>query len=453
MIKEEFILEVASRVPAYSDFLKSNALHVEHGFESLKLTNKKNYLLQYPIEQLCWDGNIKEAHIFGASSGFSKSGTIFWPKRPQDEANYLEAVEASLVKNYTIDKKSTLVIICLAFGSWIGGMQIASNMRQLASLAKYDFSVATPGLNLREAVEIYKRFSSIYEQTLFITNPSNINLIIAIMKDQNILRADGSTYFPVVGEYFSEQERKKVAITFGHSKESPFCVWTGYGSADTGDLGIESESTIKLRKFFDKNPHLTQEFFDSDEAPMIFVTPPNAYLEIIDENIVVTKDQLIPLVRYNTLDRGGLLQKKRLEKIVTKDLYEALPENMLYVFGRASDSIIFYGTNLMISDIKSFLLTLDESFKYGGLFEIKELHDNEITTFEFTIFITCDEDEQLTQKYYGELLKFLKSSSLEFDAKYDILSSSVKKELIVVKTDNIQNISAKIKHHYIVKGD
>ena len=451
MIKEEFILDVASRVPAYSDFLKSNALCVEQGFESLKITNKKNYLLQYPIEQLCWDGNIKAAHIFGASSGFSKSGTIFWPKRPQDEANYLEAVEASLVKNYAIDKKSTLVIICLAFGSWIGGMQIASNMRQLASLAKYDFSVATPGLNLKEAVEIYKRFSSVYDQALFITNPSNINLISAIMKDQDILKADGSVYFPVVGEYFSEQERKKVATTFGHDESSPFCVWTGYGSADTGDLGIESEATIKLRKFFDKNPHLTQEFFNSDEAPMIFVTSSNAYIEIIDGDIVVTKDQLIPLVRYNTLDNGGLLQKERLETIVAKDLYDALPQSMLYVFGRASDAIIFYGTNLMVSDIKKFLLTLDESFKYGGLFEVKELHDNEITTFEFKIFTTCDEDKQLSQKYYSSLLKFLKSSSLEFDAKYDTLSSSVKQNLIIVKTDNIQNISTKVKHHYIVK--
>ena len=54
-------------------------------FEDLPVISKQDYLLSYPMEQLCRPGDMDRIHLIGASSGFSKSGAVFWPKRPCDE--------------------------------------------------------------------------------------------------------------------------------------------------------------------------------------------------------------------------------------------------------------------------------------------------------------------------------------------------------------------------------
>lgn len=451
MEKEKFLKDVITRVPAYSDFLTKQNIDKNSVFKELPLSSKKEYLLKYKLHELCWDATFEGSHIIGASSGFSKTGVVFWPKRPIDESGYLRAIELNFIDHYAIDTKKTLIIISLAFGSWIGGMQIASTLRQLASQATYQLTIATPGLNIAEAVDIYEQFAKGYEQVLIITNPSNVNLFEALFKHKEIVIPPASIYFPVVGEYFSEVQRESVAKTFGHPKDELFCLWTGYGSADTGDLGVETSSTIELRKFFHKNPKLSKEFFKIDETPMLLSLSPHVFIEIIDEKIVVSKDQLIPLVRYNTQDSGGLFTKKELVDIVDDNLLQKLPEEILFVYGRASDAIIFYGTNLLISDIKGYFLSLDSSFNYAGLFEVREKKLQNVVVFEFTIFTHVDEDTGLAKKYQKSLLSFLKQNSHEFSHKYDPLSSSIGKDLIIVKLENIINKSSQIKHHYIIK--
>src|SRR5512138_3031171 len=96
----EVALRVFDSVPGYREFLDSCGASVKCRFEELPLQTKQNYLLQYPIEELCWNGSISNSHIIGSSSGFSKSGSVFWPKRPENENRYLDCVESLLVQNY-----------------------------------------------------------------------------------------------------------------------------------------------------------------------------------------------------------------------------------------------------------------------------------------------------------------------------------------------------------------
>jgi len=228
-------------------------------------------------------------------------------------------------------------------------------------------------------------------------------------------------------------------------------VWTGYGSADTGDLGVETKSTIKLRKFIEKNESLKKELFDSQETPMILQLADHGYVEIVDRQIVVTKDQLIPLVRYNTGDCGGLLCKSQLSgKNISKELVDSLPEKMIYVYGRATDNIIFYGTNLNVVNINAHFNALPSEFNYGGLFQVRAENTGGIIYFQFTIY-TCDnQSEQLKNHYYKELVDFLKSQSNEFAAKYTNLTESVGEPLISIKLQDITHLNGKVKHKFII---
>ncbi len=453
MEKMTLLLEAATRVPAYRDFLARHGATTQTRWEDLPLTNKKNYLLAYPTESLCWDGSLIGCHLIGTSSGFSKSGSVFWPKRPEDEGRYIEAVEQALIRQYAIDRKRTLVFVCLAFGTWIGGMQIASAMRTLASFKRHPLTVATPGLNLAESVELYRRFGYGFDQVIWMTNPSNVNILLALMERSDEPIRPGSIYFPVVGEYFPEGFRRNVARRLGHPIDEPFCVWTGYGSADAGDLGMETEATIRLRKFFHDRPNLSTMVFGTSNTPMLLQPSSNALIEIVEGNIVVSKNQMVPLLRYDTGDAGELLSREDIGSIagISPSLLDELPERVLCVRGRTTDAVVFYGTNLPVSDINEALLSLPPDFGYGGLFQIREEKDRDFLVFAFHIFVTRMPDAALQERYSKELLRFLKQQSLEFAAKYDLLSQSAGESLIRVELEKLDSGQAACKHRFIME--
>ena len=449
MDKFLFFEEIKKTVPAYGKFLKEHGVLKKEirNWDEIPVISKENYLLKYRVEETVREGEMDKCFLIGASSGFSKKGSVFWLKGAVDEDAYLNALEEFFKQFYSIDRKKTLIIVSLAFGTWIGGIQIACTMRQLAVKTGYPLTSTFPGLDLEEGALIVKRFQKSFDQILWITNGSNIPIIYSLLKDDADL-LNGKVFFPVVGEYFTENYRENIAQKFGHKRDEESVLWTGYGSADTGDLGIESKASIALRKFFLRNPDLCKAVFNSEDVPMILEKSSDAFIEILDQNIIVTKDQLIPLVRYNTKDSGGLLAKSVLTGKIPEPLYSRLPDKLLYVFGRVSDSIIFYGTNLKIPEINNFLNALGKEYKYSGLFEIEEKEVDGITIFKFTVY-TDDKDEGKEKAYRDALIRFLKSYSREFNAKYDNLVKSSKQELIQVAIAAVGEKSSVTKHRFI----
>lgn len=441
--------DVKTKVPAYREFLKEHGILGKElpNWNNIPITTKANYLLTFDVRESVRKGEIDRCFFIGASSGFSKSGTVLWLKGAVDEEAYINAVEENLKHLYSIDRKKTLILVSLAFGTWIGGIQLACLMRSLASRTKYFLTAALPGLDLEEGSEIVKKFKALYDQVLWVTNVSNVPIIYSLLRDDPDL-LEGNVYFPVIGEYFTERFRESIAEKFGHRRDEEVALWTGYGSADTGDLGIESRETIALRKLLLRNPGLAQELFESKDVPMIFTKSSDAVVEIIDGDIVVTKDQLIPLIRYNTGDAGGLLHKDVLQGRIPDPLYHSLPDEMLYVSGRVSDSVIFYGTNLKISEINNFLSSLEEGYGYSGLFEVDEEEVHGISVFKFTVY-TDDGDRAKERDYQQKILHFLKSYSKEFNAKYEFLVKSSKQELIQIEIKPIREKSSVKKHRYI----
>jgi phenylacetate-CoA ligase len=448
------LTEAIARVPAYSAFLEARGAGPDTPWESLPLITKKDYLLTNEVADLCWDGALDGCHVIGASSGFSRSGSVFWPKRPQDEGAYAESIAAMLVERFGIDRRRTLAFVCLAFGTWFGGMQIATALRTAAASGRHKLTVALPGLNLGEAVEIYRRFGAAYEQVVWITNPSNVSLIAALLERAGVAPPPGSISFPVIGEYFSEAYREHVAERFGHPKDAPFCIFTGYGSADAGGLGDETEATIALRKHIFHRPELSQALFGTRDTPMLLEPMPGVLLECIDGRIVVSKDLAIPLVRYDTGDAGGLLSRAQIDGIdgLPADLLAGLPETVLYVFGRASDAIIFYGTNLMIQDINRHFLALPQSFGYGGLFQVRPCQRDGVTTFAFTVYARGAADDAKRAAYADSLIAFLEGHSLEFAAKYGPLCASLGEPLITVALADPATAPVGAKHRFIMEA-
>jgi len=447
MDKFDLFENVRKTVKGYDRFLSEHSIKEVNRWEDIPITTKQNYLLTYPINELIRENTFDKCFLIGSSSGFSKSGSVLWLKESEDEEDYIAKVKALFIDNYSIDKKSTLVIVSLALGTWIGGMQLACTLRSLAG--KTDgMVVATPGIDLKESAHIAKEFGGMFDQIVWVTNPSSINILYALLRDDKEM-LNGSVYFAVVGEYFTESFREKIALKFGHNQDNVYVVKTGYGSADTGDLGIESRETILLRKFLNNHPEISKKLLGEKSPPMLFERNTHAFMETIDGNLIVTKDQFVPLIRYNTKDTGGIIKKEIFRNTgIDKELYDSLPDEILYIFGRTSDAVVFYGTNLNIYASGDFLNTLDETYAYGGLYEVKKTEKDDVEFLEFTIFV-LEASDGLAEKYKDALIRFLKASSNEFTAKYDKLSAAAGEELIKVKTVSISGKNLAEKHHTI----
>ncbi|MCQ2342321.1 MAG: hypothetical protein MJZ75_02345 [Paludibacteraceae bacterium] len=442
----ELAHDVWQQVPAYRGLVGST---MPERFEDLPIINKHNYLLTYPMTELCRPGSMDEIHLIGASSGFSKTGAVFWPKRPCDEKDYIQSIENLFVNAFHIDRRKTLCLECLAFGMWIGGMQLATAIRMIGLTEKYPFTIATPGLDLRTAVEVIEAYHDRYEQIMIITNPSNIPIITALIQSKGIHLSAGTVYFPVVGEYFSESLREHVCAEYGHPLERTEVLRTGYGSADTGEVSFETERAIRIRKFFSHRPELSKQLFGTEDTPMMLEFNPAAYVEILDGHIVVTKDQFIPLVRYDTNDCGGILRREDLRGIVPDELLDPMPEQWMYVMGRADNAVIFYGTNLMIGEMQQFLLNLSSQEGYGGLYTVHEKVEKDISSFEFVIYTRGTEHAD-EERFKTLLVDYLCGNSAEFAFKYQNLSRSSDRPLITVRTADISQLQGNLKHRFVI---
>lgn len=456
MNNQALLLDVANSVTAYAKVLSDKGIQADDStqWHDLPVITKQSYLMNFPIEQLCRHGDFSSVSLIGASSGFGKTGAVYWPKQAQDEASYVKSMGDMFKNNYQTHEKRTLVLVCLAFGMWVAGMQIASGLRQASADATQKMTLATPGLNLNEAIDIVAQFGDKFEQVLIITNPSNVNIFMSLLKRANLPTGQGKFAFPVVGEFFSESARQHVADFFVHDASQPFCLWTGYGSADTGDIGVETRHSIALRQWFYRHPEHSIAFFGTADTPMILEQNPHVYVEIIDDEIIVTKDQFVPLIRYNTKDRGGILKKSSLQSTLAQqlpsELLGSIPDELLYVQGRASDSLVFYGTNLMVTEINNHLNQQDEALGYGGLFHVMPETQDGNQFFNFVFYVTTERTEGLTTRYADILLDYLKSNSLEFAAKYDTLSAAVGEPLIRVALKDISELQGNLKHKFII---
>ena len=101
--------DASQRIPAYKDFLTEFAIKPEliksiADFSQVPYTSKENYILKYPLEKKCWDGDITQTHMFGASSGSTGEPT-FWPRQIEQE------IDGAVIHEYLLERSLRLIKI------------------------------------------------------------------------------------------------------------------------------------------------------------------------------------------------------------------------------------------------------------------------------------------------------------------------------------------------------
>jgi phenylacetate-CoA ligase len=291
---------IARRVPAYKDFLAKE--HVEEKkirtygdfTKYVPLIDKENYITQYPLADLCLDGNLFTNRIISSSSG-STGEPFFWPRgQSQDEEG---AVMHKLLFDdiFAMNQKKTLVVICFSMGSWIAG-----SFTTAATIAYIDkgnpVNVITPGLDKGETINALKKLAPMYEQVVLVGYPPFVKDIIDEGERAGVKWRAMKTRLLTAGEPFSEEWRDYV-LKLVHSTDPYRDAISVDGSADAGMLGYETPLTILMRRIYNQRPKVRAEFFGTNMTPSIVQYDPRyRHFEAVNDELIFTAMSGIPFV-------------------------------------------------------------------------------------------------------------------------------------------------------------
>lgn len=354
---QELARSVAQRawreVPAYRNFLEARGISEGFAFEAAPPTDKQSYLATAQFTDLV-GSDFEECFTIFSSSG-SSGHPFYWPQLRAGHLDAAEQLRRLLEGAFRIHERRTLAIVGLALGSWIGGDHFSWALKNVAATSGYPFAVFTPGSKHEEIIAMLRAAESQVDQFLLVCCPSAIGHILLRAEQAGTPLPLKKMRFLVLGEAFPESLRSDLARQAQAPKHEPVLL-SIYGSADTGVLGFESPASIALRRLLHATPATAEALGLAQPIPHFFhVADPNAFLEVFGGELLVTKWQGIPLVRYNLHDRAELFAPADIVAALTPFpgaeglqalLDPALPPALLAITGRADRALILCGTNL-----------------------------------------------------------------------------------------------------------
>ncbi|MFD0576990.1 phenylacetate--CoA ligase family protein [Dactylosporangium darangshiense] len=348
--------EVAATVPAYAEFLAEHGASTGTPFGELPLVTKESYLRRYPLASRCRHGRLEDSDTIAVSSGSSGRPTV-WPRSVVDELAVARRFEDALVHSFGGHERRTLVVVCFALGSWVGGMYTAAACRHLAAKG-YPVTVATPGNSVEEILRVVAELSPGYEQTVLAGYPPFVKNVVDEGARRGVDWAAYGIRMLLAGEVFSEEWRELMGRRAGMSQPDHDSV-SLYGTADAGVLGNETPLSVRVRRFLAAEPAAARELFGDSRLPtLVQYDPMIRYFEAVDGTLLFTGDGGVPLIRYHIADEGGLLSRDELVAFCRRhgfDPGDGDDRPFVYVFGRSLFTVSYFGANIYPENVAAAL--------------------------------------------------------------------------------------------------
>jgi phenylacetate-CoA ligase len=352
---------VAATVPAYRALLAEHGIvpetiKTEADFEKLPHLTKQNYLLRYPLPDLCREGRLETCDMVAASSGSTGKPT-YWPRFLTDELRIARRFEQVFHDSFHADERRTLAVICFTLGTWVGGMYTASCCRHLAAKG-YPITVVTPGNNKEEIYRAVQELGQHMDQVVLLGYPPFLKDVIDTGRMRGIDWPRYRIKLVMAGEVFSEEWRALVGQRIG-STDLNCDSATLYGTADAGVLGNETPLSIRIRRWLAEHPAAARQLFGESRLPtLVQYDPLSRYFEAQDGALLFTGDNGIPLIRYNILDTGGIVPYAEMLTFLADSRFDPIAElkqsgtrgvralPFVFVFGRSDFTASYFGANI-----------------------------------------------------------------------------------------------------------
>ncbi|MBX5490570.1 MAG: hypothetical protein IRZ14_05380 [Chloroflexi bacterium] len=380
--------ETAARVPAYARFLRlagydPGRLRGLDDFQRLPLTDHASYLARYPIEQRCREGERPQMHLVMLGPGAS-----LWPRFPDQDRALLQTYVAMLHEHFRVRERWTLLIVNLAAGAWRAGLLGPELAQRLFAEQRICGTVATPGLSVGDTLLVVRQLGHHYDQIILVGYPSLLTELLEAGARHGLDWSALNVGLCIGGEPLAEPQRDRLLDWIGKDPERLEGLFALYGSAEVGGLlGYETPLCLLVRRLCARVPALARSLFGGAAlATLVQYDPLDHFLETCQGEIVLTTRGGVPLVRYNTHDRGGLLS---FEELVARcrahgldlaaelrarghDPQRVRPLPLLYAHGRP-DAVVVRGATVDAEQVRRVLerpslrLVLSGRFQLGAV--------------------------------------------------------------------------------------
>jgi phenylacetate-CoA ligase len=378
-------------VPAYSDFVSASG----GAPERIPETDKKSYILAYPVEKRCVGGRLPTRKMMIDESSGSTGTPYNWVRKVEERSESHKFI--SYFSRYCFGKGPWLTINAFSMGAWATGFNMGLAL-QINSVVK------NTGPDIIKIFKTLEYFGPGHEY-LILGYPPFIKQIIDAAEIEGFPLEKYTLNAMVGGEGMSEGLRDYILRRFRK-------VYSGYGATDL-EIGIAGETplSVAIRRLARENEAIRKKLFGNDSRlPMLFQYNPVMHYVEVNENkelvFTITRLSLLsPRIRYNIHDEGGVARYDQVEDILgaeghgIKDFPKGQERKhlrlpFLWVYGRRDFTISIMGANIYPEDIESAIYSEKKLARVTRSFcqSVQETPDGKVKPcFSFEIEAPIDE--------------------------------------------------------------
>jgi len=445
----ELFKQAARDVPAYRAFLEDNncnpeLIKIPADMIRVPITSKKTYLQTATHANLVWQKDWDGPLAFCSTSG--STGEPYYFPRNDGLAWQASQMAEDFLKNSSYGNRYTLVLMGLSMGVWIGGLITLRAFEIAAERMKAPVAFLAPGYNKVEIYKALKRLSPEFDQTILVGYPPFIKEIIDEAEDEGIDLKRLNIRLMFAAEAFTETFRNYVAEKAG-IKNPLLDTLNIYGTADIGAMAHETPLSILVRRLALEDPLLYRDMFGQIEKTPTLAqyNPEFMEFEAIDNQIVLTGNGALPLIRYAIGDHGGVMDYEHIRRLfhrygidLEKEIEKAKIQHtvkrnpFVYVYERSDLSTTLHGIIIYPEFIKEGLLqsSMPEFFTERFTMATKhDIHHNQFLQINLELQKDIEPTKQLEEKALRVIRKTMIEKSSEFA---EVSKSRVSKNLLQI---------------------
>ncbi len=400
----------ASRVPAYRKLLAQRrvdpgSITTAEEFKSfVPLIDKHETFAAHGIEELCVGGTIDGMKL-GMSSSWFSGVFSFGINTPRNYRDTAKSIDTALDYTFGISRKKTFLVNCIPMG-----VKVHTSLKLAETSVRPDMALA-----------IIKKFSPKFDQTLVVSDPHFLKKLLEDGLEEGLNWKKMRVSLISGEDWFSESMRSYLGhlMDFDPDRPDGRLIGATMGIAEL-DLNLfhESAQTIALRRRAQNDQTLRQALFGpwSKVCPILFhYYPHRMFLEALPETgedkelvfSMLSPHMLIPLIRYNSRDRGDIIPYNKMKKILADlKLGAMMPElrlPLVWVSGRKDRYMEAHGKKVYPEEIKQGLYEdFEVASKTTGYFRLnKEGGTLEVQLKKYVIL-----SDDLRQRFTKALLKY-----------------------------------------------
>ena len=407
-----------------------------NSFSNLPLTSKKDVVSKDIYGKYF---NHKLPSVVYQSSGTTNTPS-FWFRDLKEEEDVIKFHEEIFKEELEISKRDkVLVLNCFSLGMWIAGLYTHSAILGLSKL-KYNITLASCGIEKDDSYNVLNKISGKYDTVVIFGYPGFLTMLFSYLLTRKLKTKVKKVCVVTGGDKYDKEWKKQISLSIKKIFLVKSIYINGiYGSAEMGLIGFETTLSKKVKSLYENNANF-KKIIESDiktvSEPFICEISSKRFISEIHNNILfLSKDGVIPFLRYKTNDIVSIVDSEVLKKY---NIYKKPDKEIIFVFGRSDVMLTYYGINLYVDMITSIIPSkMNSSIPYKSMV----LYKSKIVTGEklFLKFginrkIKITDNEKVSFK--NSLISKLRKISKEYRKLSDTLGPRVEPVIQFLPSDS-----------------